>query len=48
MVLTQPDGLPHTHRPSIVLAKAAWRDSRWVGEGIDCQETEKAKACSDQ
>lgn len=45
MVLPQPDCSPHTHRPSIVLAVAAQRDSCLAVEGINCVKREKTKPC---
>lgn len=41
MVLPQPGGSPHTHRPSIVLAMAAQRGSCLAGEGTNCSLREK-------
>ena len=43
MVLPQPNRSPHTHRPSIMLAMAAQRDSCLTGEGINCRKNEKTK-----
>ena len=43
MVLPQLNRSPHTHRPSIVLATAAQRDSCLTGEGLSCSKSEKTK-----
>lgn len=45
MVLPQPVGSPHTHRPSIVLAVPAPRDSSLAGEGTNFNKREKTKPC---
>lgn len=38
MALPPPDGSPHTHRPSIVLAVAVQRDGCLAAGGINCSQ----------